>query len=71
MATVRCAAPREAPPVLDVLEEARLGEGHRRVLGEGLHDLGLGRRERIRRELREEAHDSHRLVRDEERQHSA
>jgi GNAT superfamily N-acetyltransferase len=57
----------EAPPVLDVLEQARLGEGHRRVLGESLHHLGFGGRERIGCP-REETHHPYRLVGDEERQ---
>jgi hypothetical protein len=52
--------------VLDVLKQPRLGQRHGRVLGEGLHDLGLARRERTVG-AREEAHDSDRAARDQQR----
>ena len=53
--------------ILDVLEEARLGQGHRGVLGEGLHDLDLAGSERAARRAHE-ADDADRLAPDEERQ---
>ena len=54
--------------VLDILEQSRLGEGHRRVLGESLHDLGLARRDGPVGS-REEAHDPNRTPRHQQRQH--